>query len=92
LRTSEFVRNRETLEQAEFAGRVAPFAGKVVASCAGRRDAASKEIMWTMRVSGLGGEFRLMILIIGRAVGETLDRDQGIVNDMKRLEASERGR
>jgi hypothetical protein len=36
----------------------------------------------------LGGEFRLMILIIGRAVGETLDRDQGLMNSIKRLEAA----
>ena len=44
--------------------------------------------MWTMWVSVLGGEFRLMILIIGRAVGKTMDRDQGIVNRVERLEVA----
>jgi hypothetical protein len=60
----------------------------VIASRAGGRDAAFEEIMWTMWVSVLGGEFRLMILIIGRAVGKTMDRDQGIVNGVERLEVA----
>jgi hypothetical protein len=60
----------------------------VIASRAGGRDAGFEEIRWTMWVSGLGGEFSLMILIIGRAVGKTMDRDQGIVNGVERLEVA----
>jgi hypothetical protein len=38
----------------------------------------------------LSGEFRLIILIISKAVSKTIDRNQGIVNSVEQLKVAAR--
>jgi hypothetical protein len=86
----KFVVNWEALEQTQLASGVAARARVVVFSRSRCGNAALQKIVWTIWRLRFFGLLRLMVLIIGRAECQALNRYKCIVDEVPRLKSTPR--